>query len=118
RVRAYNTGGDSAYSNTASATTPPSAPNAPNNQTASAYRSTQSDQASADHYTKDDGLKIERCQGVGCTNFSQIATVGANVTSYSNTGLPAGTTYLYRVRAYNTGGDSAYSNTASATTSQ
>jgi hypothetical protein len=38
------------------------------------------------------------------------------VTSYGNTGLDASTTYAYRVRAYNAGGDSGYSNTASTTT--
>ena len=51
-----------------------------------------------------------------CTGFSQIATVGANVTSYSNTGLTASTRRHYRVRAYNANGDSGYSNTASAVT--
>jgi titin len=54
--------------------------------------------------------------GAGCTDFAQIATVGANVTSYSNAGLTASTSYSYRVRAYNTVGDSDYSNTASAVT--
>ena len=32
------------------------------------------------------GFKIERCTGAGCIDFAQIATVGANVTSYANTG--------------------------------
>src|SRR4029453_10569075 len=48
--------------------------------------------------------------------FSQIASVGANMTTYSNSGLAASTTYYYRVRASNSGGNSAYSNTANATT--
>jgi hypothetical protein len=62
------------------------------------------------------GFKIERCTGAGCSDFVQIATVGANVTSYSNTGLAASTSYSYRVRAYNTAGDSDYSNLATAVT--
>ena len=43
-------------------------------------------------------------------------TVGANVTTYSATGLSANTTYYYRVRATNAAGDSANTSTASATT--
>jgi titin len=50
------------------------------------------------------------------TKFKQLANVGANVTTYSNTRLSRATTYYYRVRAYNAGGNSAYSNVASATT--
>jgi predicted phage tail protein len=65
-----------------------------------------------DNSSNETGVKIERStDGV---NFSQITTTGANVTSYKNTGLTSGTTYYYRVRATNTAGDSAYSNTASA----
>src|SRR5262249_42204285 len=41
---------------------------------------------------------------------------GANVTSYQDTGLQAASTYTYRVRATNAGGDSAYSNPATAIT--
>ena len=62
------------------------------------------------------GSSIERCKGSTCTNFAQIATVGANVTSYSNTGLSSNTSYRYRVRAYNASGNSGYSNIAKATT--
>jgi len=62
------------------------------------------------------GYRIERCQGSGCTNFAQIATSTTN--SFSNTGLTAATSYSYRVRAYDgAGNNSAYSNTASGTTS-
>ncbi|NJN17742.1 MAG: fibronectin type III domain-containing protein [Oscillochloris sp.] len=53
---------------------------------------------------------IERCSGAGCASFAQIATVGANVTTYSNTGLSPRTYYRYRVRAFNGAGYSAYSN--------
>ena len=41
--------------------------------------------------------------------------MGANVTTYADTGLSASTQYWYRVRAYNSG-LSDYSNSASATT--
>ena len=42
--------------------------------------------------------------------------VGANATSYQNTGLTTNTSYSYRVRAFNAGTDSVYSNTATAVT--
>src|SRR5439155_1642163 len=60
------------------------------------------------------GFKIERStDGVYCT---QIATVGADEETYSAEGLTADTTYLFRVRAYSSHGDSGYSNIASDTT--
>ena len=61
------------------------------------------------------GFKIERKKSTEST-FTQIATVGANVATYTNSGLLAGTTYNYRIRAYNQVGHSGYSNTATATT--
>ena len=60
------------------------------------------------------GFKIERRIGSG--SFSQIAANLPNFTSFSDTGRAAGTTYSYRVRAFNDAGDSAYSPIASATT--
>src|SRR5205814_1424211 len=52
-----------------------------------------------------------------CTSFAQIATTSGTVTSYSNTGLAAATSYSYRVRAADAAGNlSGYSNTATATT--
>jgi chitodextrinase len=49
-------------------------------------------------------------------SFTTITTVGAGVISYTNTGLQANTRYWYRVRAYNSAGNSAYSNTVSSRT--
>jgi hypothetical protein len=114
RVRASNTGGDSAYSNTASATTLPSSPAAPSGLTATAASTTSISLTWVDQSTNEDTFKIERALGAGA--FSQVATVGPNITTYADSGLTAGTSYSYRVRASNTGGDSAYSNTATATT--
>jgi hypothetical protein len=42
--------------------------------------------------------------------------VGANVTTYGDSGLAAQTLYYYRIRAYNSIGNSPYSNETSATT--
>ena len=94
-------------------TTPPAAPA---NLAATAVSSSQINLTWTDSDNTEQGFKIERCTGAGCSDFAQIATVGANVTSYRNTGLTASTSYSYRVRAYNAAGDSGYSNTASAVT--
>ena len=61
------------------------------------------------------GFKIERRVG-SSGSFSQIATAGANIVTYTDSGLSADTTYNYRVCAYNAGGNSSYSNVASGTT--
>jgi chitodextrinase len=61
------------------------------------------------------GYSVERCQGSGCTTFTQVFTLTG--TTFSNTGLTAGTSYSYRVRATDAAGNlGGYSNTASATT--
>ncbi len=117
RVRAYNGAGDSDYSNPASAATPSiPIPTPPSNLAAAAVSTSQINLTWTDNNSVETGFKIERCTGAGCSNFAQIATTGANVTSYSNTGLTASTSYSYRVRATNTAGDSDYSNTATAVT--
>jgi hypothetical protein len=118
RVRATNGGGDSGYSNTAEATTQATqtVPAAPSNLTATAVSISQINLSWTDNSNNEDGFKIERCQGGSCTNFAQIAQVGANVTTFNNTGLARNTRYRYRVRAFNAVGNSAYSNIATART--
>jgi fibronectin type 3 domain-containing protein len=111
-VTAVNAIGESANSNQASAT--PQGP--PTALTATAVSNSQINLAWIDNSTNEDGFKIERCQGNGCTSFVQTAQVGASVTTYSNTGLASLTTYVYRVRAFNSLGNSAYSNNSSAKT--
>jgi tripartite motif-containing protein 71 len=69
-----------------------------------------------DNSTDENGFKIERCQGNNCINFVEIAQVAANTSSYPNTGLSSNTAYRYRVRAFNSGGNSGYSNIAKAKT--
>jgi fibronectin type 3 domain-containing protein len=63
------------------------------------------------------GYRVERCAGASCTNFVQVGTPTS--TTYSDTGLSAGTTYRYQVRATDAAGNlGAYSSPpVSATTS-
>jgi len=90
------------------------APAAPSGLTAVAASGSQVNLAWADNSSDEEGFHVER--STDGTTFTQVATVGANVTSYSATGLSAATTYSFRVRAYKVGGVSAYSGTATATT--
>ena len=85
-------------------------PAAPSNLTATPVSTSQINLAWTDNSSNEQGFRIERCTGNNCTNFVQIAQVGANVTTFSNTGLARNTRYRYRVRAFNAGGNSAYSN--------
>ena len=63
------------------------------------------------------GYLIERCQGAGCSDFAQIAAPAGTGVNYSDTGLTAGTTYSYRVRATDLAGNlGPYSPVATATT--
>ena len=63
-----------------------------------------------DNSGNEDGFKVERKTGLA--GYAQVATVAANDPSFIDPNLVAGTTYCYRVRAFNAGGDSAYSNEA------
>ena len=81
----------------------PTAPAAPTNLTASSSQ-TSITLNWTDNADNEDGFKIYR--GTTSTNLSLIATVGANTTSYVNSGLSRKTTYYYKVCAYNTYGES------------
>ena len=93
---------------------PPPPPYAPSNLSANSPACDQMDLAWQDNSDNEGGFNIER--SLNSVDFYQIDTVGPDVTSYSDTTVAENTTYYYQVRAYNVGGDSAYSDAASATT--
>ena len=93
----------------------PSYITAPTGVSATAVSTSQIDLSWTDNSSNELGFKIERKTGSGGT-YSEIATAAADATSYSNTGLSAATTYYYRVRAYDSAGNSNYSSEANATT--
>jgi len=104
----------SGYSNIAIETTP--AAGAPTLLTATAVSESQIDLAWTDNATDETGYKVERCEGVGCSNFSVIDdTLAADTTSFNDTGLTMATSYTYKVQAYKDAScswDQIYSNTA------
>jgi beta-lactamase superfamily II metal-dependent hydrolase len=93
----------------------PTPPAAPSGLAATAISSSQINLTWTDNSSNEDSFVLARATTSGGP-YTDIATLGANTTSYSNTGLAISTTYYYVVRATNAGGASANSNQASATT--
>jgi len=93
----------------------PNPPQAPINLSANTVSAFQIDLNWDDMSDNEDGFRVERKQGSGGT-WSKIDTVEANTESYSDSGLECDTWYYYRVQAYNSEGESAYSNEAGSKT--
>jgi len=88
---------------------------APNYLNASAANLTQINLNWTDNSNEELGFRIQR--RTSTSGYSEITTVGANTTFYSDTGLEPYTRYYYRVQAYNfVDPPSPYSNEASAKT--
>lgn len=121
RVKAFNSDGDSSFSNIASATTdpepgpePPAAPTGLNASTNGANPSSALDLSWSDQSTGEDGFIVERAVGAG--PFQQAGQTGPGMTTYVDGGLTSETAYSYRVMAFSSGGSSSFSNVAAATT--
>jgi transcriptional regulator CtsR len=112
RLQGVNAGGRSAYSNEKSVTT---ILTSPGSLTAQALSSSQVLLNWTDRSATESGFKIERSP-VTNTNYTEIATVGPNTTSFTDSGLSEATKYWYRVRAYNADTTSDYSNERQVTT--
>lgn len=94
----------------------PGTPTAPTNLTAILQYGPRVSLTWRDNATNETGFVIERCAGIGCTNFTQIAVAGprnniGNVT-YVDTTVAFGNSYSYRVKAVNSAGQSVPTNTA------
>ncbi|MCG2691115.1 CAP domain-containing protein [Candidatus Parcubacteria bacterium] len=97
----------------------PQPPTAPSNSATTVLSSSRVVLIWQDNASNEAGFKIERKSSGG--TYAQINMSGAlsGIGSggyYEDTGLSGGTNYCYRVRAYNSAGDSAYSNETCATT--
>ena len=60
-----------------------------------------------DHSSNEQGFKVERKDGPD-GRYREIATVGRDITTYTDKGRVPGETYYYRIRAFNQIGHSAY----------
>ncbi|HET9681388.1 MAG TPA: LamG-like jellyroll fold domain-containing protein, partial [Candidatus Limnocylindrales bacterium] len=95
---------------------PPTPPAAPSNLTAEGVSASQVDLTWTDGSGNESGFEIERSTTGSGGPFTPLITVGANLTTYSNTGLAPTTEYCYRIRAVNGAGVSDYSGPVCTTT--
>ncbi|HKQ61775.1 MAG TPA: PKD domain-containing protein [Candidatus Polarisedimenticolaceae bacterium] len=101
---------------------PPLPPAAPSGLVATAFTSDWINMTWVDHANNEAGFEVERCPGTPAfcaahpASWTRVVQTGANIDYYADTGLAWGTTFSYRVRAFNATAGSAYSNTSSATT--
>ncbi|MCC5840650.1 MAG: fibronectin type III domain-containing protein [Opitutales bacterium] len=100
---------------TAGATGEPTAPDAPANLTATPVSSSEIDLLWTRGSNNEQGFRVQR-RLAGETDWTFIANVGAAFTNFADSGLAHGATYEYRVQAFNTFGESAFSEIATATT--
>ena len=125
RVSAINSVGTGAASRTANATTDDAAttvPDAPTGLSATADGTSTIDldwtAPSDDGGASITGYRIEVSPNGTSSWTNRVANTGTTTTTYSHTGLSAGTTRHYRVSAINANGTGAASNTANATTEE
>lgn len=90
------------------------APSAPSALTAAAISSSQINLNWIDTVTNETGFKVLR--STDSINFEPAGTTAAGATTFSDTGRNAGTTYQYRVLAFNAAGDGLSYTSAAATT--
>ncbi len=94
----------------------PATPISPTNLDATSVSSSEIKLTWNDQSNNETGFKIERRATANAGSFSEINTVDANTTEFTDSALSFMTSYTYRIRAYNANGNSTYSNEAAAVT--
>lgn len=115
RVRAIRGAMQSTPTNNRSLTTPATLPAAPSGLIVTSTSLAQVSLSWVDHSNDETGFVIERSINGG-SSFTDLATVGANVTSYADVNVGPSQSYVYRVRAIKNALSSTTSNAATATT--
>lgn len=116
RIIAIGGDGQSDPSDVASATTTVDVPASPATMTVTVAGADRID-LRWDDVADESGYRLERSSDGG-SEWATIGTTGRDVTTATDTGLLAGTTYWYRVFAANDAGESPPSDAAGATTDQ
>jgi fibronectin type 3 domain-containing protein len=117
RMRAIGIWGASDYTANAEAST--DIPLPPSDLVATLVSDTRIDLQWTDNSGVETGFTVERCSdvpGVECSDFTELTTLGADVSSYSDETVAFGLRYRYRVLAFSAAGASDYSAVAEAIT--
>ena len=116
-VKAHNAAGDSGPSNEAQVTTPSApvvVPAAPTSLTGVAGTPRSVELNWSDNSSNEEGFRIERRTGGGA--WTQVKALGTDAIKWMDETVMPATVYSYRVKAYNAGGESAWSNEFTVTT--
>ena len=103
-----------AFRSAPGATLAPTVPTAPSSLAAASVAYNGVAVKWVDNSDNENGFRLER-SGNG-VDYTEIATLGAGIVSFADNGVVASSNFYYRVRAYNSVGNSAYSNVLSVTT--
>lgn len=112
----FRSGGAQLWGDQRASVQRPAYPRAPLNLHATPVSQSRIDLDWTDTSDNEQSFQVERSTGNPFEEPVIVATLPANTTSWSHTGLPANTGFGYRVRAVNAAGASLWSNRASAAT--
>lgn len=112
RLRAFNGIGNSAFASTKTVTTPGILPLAPTNLTALGATTSSVTFGWTDNATNETGFLVQRSKN-GTGTWSNVSSLPADTTTSTQIGITTTALRYYRVRAFNSYGNSTWSNTIS-----